>query len=94
MRGGGRWLLIEDKDRAPQEMVAIFTPHVQEGILTIHVLGGRSGLLLGSNYFSHREGAGGVREGGAGQNNDNHQLEAGGDKDYDQDNVHQAGGTS
>ena len=37
---GGAWLLIEDIPRAPQEVVAIFTPLVQEGILTIPSLGG------------------------------------------------------
>ena len=53
---GGAWLLIEDIDRAPQEVVAILTPLVRKGILSIPatVWGGRSGLLLGSNYFSHR----------------------------------------
>ena len=40
----------------------------------------------------HTERAGWVREGGAGQESDRHQLEAGGDEDCDQDKVPQAGG--
>ena len=56
----GGWLLIEDIDRAPQEVVAILTPLVQEGILTIHVLGGRSGLL--QLFLTQREQVGSVRE--------------------------------
>ena len=55
--------LIEDTDRTPQKVVAILTPLVQEGILTVPSLGGQIRAAPGFQLFlTQREQVGSVRE--------------------------------
>jgi len=59
----GAWLLIEDIDRAPQEVVALLAPLVQEGILTVPTMGGQIRAAPGFQLFlTQREQVGSVRE--------------------------------
>jgi midasin (ATPase involved in ribosome maturation) len=61
-RGG--WLLIEEIDRVPQEVVVILTPLVQEGILIVPSLGRqiRAARPWFQLFLTQREQVGSVRE--------------------------------